>query len=169
MKYIWLPLFPLMCSGWKAKRNFLDSRPYNISRRGSVRLRRWSRRICAHLLLPELQNYNSLLNYHGQENVGSHQKKIFHIQEQRSSPSKMVGVVKPHLESNPIAARDAWRAQTNLVCTRTQRPCRVRGWARTVFECLLWRSGSAGACYRDRGSGCSRPGYGRSPLGGGHC
>ena len=36
---------------------------------------------------------------------------------------------------------------------------------RTVSECLLWRCGSAVACYR--GSGCSRPGYGTSPLGGG--
>ena len=35
----------------------------------------WSRRMCAHLLLRELQNCNSLLNNHQQENVGSHQKK----------------------------------------------------------------------------------------------
>ena len=33
----------------------------------------------------------------------------------------MVGGEKSHLESNPIAARDTWRAQTNLVHTRTQR------------------------------------------------
>ena len=31
-------------------------------------------------------------------------------------------------------------------------------WARPVFECLLWRDGSAVACCGDRGSGCSRPG-----------
>ena len=37
---------------------------------------RWqSRRTCTHLLLRELQKYNSLLNNHRQENVGSHQKK----------------------------------------------------------------------------------------------
>ena len=37
---------------------------------------RWrSRRMCTHLLLRELQNYNSLLKSHQQENVGSYQKK----------------------------------------------------------------------------------------------
>ena len=41
----------------------------------------------------------------------------------------------------------------NLVCTRTQRL--HRDWARTVFECLLWRYGSAVDCHR--GSVCSRP------------
>ena len=75
-----------------------------------------------HLLLRELQNYNSLLNNHGQENVGSHQKKIFHVQGQRGSPRKTVGEVKSHLESSSIPTRDTQRAQTNLVCTRTQRP-----------------------------------------------
>ena len=32
----------------------------------------------------------------------------------------MVGGVKSYLESNPIPTRDAQRAQTYLVCTRTQ-------------------------------------------------
>ena len=64
---------------------------------------RWrSRRTCAHFLLQELQNYNSLLKSHWQETVGSHQKHIPHIQEPRRSPSKTVGGVKLHLESNPI-------------------------------------------------------------------
>ena len=78
--------------------------------------------MCAHLLVRELQNYNSLLNNHQQENVGSHQKKIPHVQGHRRSLSKIVGGVKSHLESNPLPARDAWRAQTNLVHTRAQRP-----------------------------------------------
>ena len=39
-------------------------------------------------------------------------RKIFHIQGQRRSPNKMVGGAKSHLESNPIPARDAQRAQT---------------------------------------------------------
>ena len=34
----------------------------------------------------------------------------------------MVGGVKSHLESNPIPTRNTQRAQTNLCCTRTQRP-----------------------------------------------
>ena len=66
----------------------------------------WSRRIWAHLLLQELQNYNSLLDNCRKENVGSHQKKITHVQKQRRIPSKMVGRAKSHLETNSIPARD---------------------------------------------------------------
>ena len=86
--------------------------------------------------------------------------------EQRRSPSKTVGGEKSHLESNPISARNAQRAQTNFVRTRTQRP--HTDWDRTLFECLLWRYRSAVDCHRGRGPGCSRPGYGIRPLGGGH-
>ena len=104
---------------------------------------RWqSRRTCAHLLLWELQNYNLLLNNHLLENVRSHQKKkkIPHIQGQRRSPSKTGQEgAKSHLESNSLPSRDTQRVQTNLVCSRTQRP--HRDWARTVFECLLQRYG----------------------------
>ena len=110
-----------MCFGWKAKRNFLDSRPYNISRRDSVRSRWWSRRMCAYLLLLELQNYNSLLNNHWQENVESHQKKIPHIQGPRKSPRKTVQGVKSHLESNPIPTRDTQRTQTKP-CAQQETP-----------------------------------------------
>ena len=39
-------------------------------------------------------------------------KKIPHVQRQRGSPKKTVGGAKSRLESNPIPARDAWRAQT---------------------------------------------------------
>ena len=42
------------------------------------------------------------------------------MQGQRRSPRKMVGGANFHLESNPISTRDAKRAQTNLVHTRTQ-------------------------------------------------
>ena len=79
-------------------------------------------RMCTHFLLQELQNYNLLLNSCLQENVGSHQKKISHFQGQRRSPSKMVGLVKLCLESNPITARDTQRAQTNLVLIRPRDP-----------------------------------------------
>ena len=81
------------------------------------------RRTFTHLL-QELQNYNSPLNNRQQENVGSHQKKILHVQGQSRSPSKRVEGVKLCLESSPIPTRDAQRAQTNLVDTRTQRPHR---------------------------------------------
>ena len=93
---------------------------------------------------------SSLVCNHRQENVGSHQKKIPHVQGQRRSP---------------ITARAARKVQTNFVCTRSRRP--HRDWARSVFECLLQRSGSAVACRRGRSSGCSRPGCAMSPLGGG--
>ena len=48
-------------------------------------------------------------------------EEIPYIQGQRRSPSKMVGEVNSYLESNPIPARDAQRAQANLEHTRTQR------------------------------------------------
>ena len=125
---------------------------------------------CAHLLR-EIQNYNSLLNNHWQKNVGSHHKKIPHLQGQRRSPSKMVGRAKSHLESNPIPARDAQSIQTKpceYETPETQRLSQTYVW---VFECLLWRYGSAVACRRGRGSGYRRPGHiacGISPIGGGH-
>ena len=77
----------------------------------------------------------------------------------------MVGGVKLHLESNTTSARDAQRAQKNLVCTRTHRPTETQT---ELFEFLLWRYGSAVDCYKGRGSGYSRSGYGISPIGGGH-
>ena len=80
--------------------------------------------IFTHLLLRELQNYNSLLNNRLQENIGSHQKKIPYVQGQRRSPSKMVGGVKLHLESNPIPTRDAQRAQTKP-CAHQETPQRL--------------------------------------------
>ena len=44
------------------------------------RIRWWCRRTRPKLVLRELQNSNSLLNSHRQENVGSHQKMIPHVQ-----------------------------------------------------------------------------------------
>ena len=126
---------------------------------------RWpSRSSCAHLLW-ELQNYNSLLSSCWLKKCWIPPKHNTHIQRQRRSPRKMVGGVKLCLESNSLPTRDAQRIQTNLMCTRTQRP--HRDWTRTVSECLLWRCISAVACHRGRGSGCSWPGYGISSLGGG--
>ena len=58
-------------------------------------------------------------------------EEISHIQGLRRSPSKMVGRVKSHLESNPIPARDAQSTQTYLVHTKTQRS------HRTIFGYLL--------------------------------
>ena len=51
-------------------------------------------------------------------------KKIRHVQGQRRSPRKMVEGGKLHLESNPIASRDAQRAQTKP-CTHQETPQRL--------------------------------------------
>ena len=51
-------------------------------------------------------------------------EEIPHIPGQRK-PRKMVGGAKSHLESNPMPASDAQRAQTYLVSTRAQRPYRT--------------------------------------------
>ena len=90
-------------------------------------------------------------------------KKITHVQGQRRSPRKMVGGAKLHLESNPIPARDAQRAQTKP-CAHQETPQRLSQTSLWVFECPLQRYESAVICHRSRGSGCSRPGYGLSPL-----
>ena len=66
---------------------------------------------CTHLLLQEHQNCNYLLNNHQQDNVGTHQKKIPHIQGQRRSNKTLRGM-QLHLKSNLIAARDSWTART---------------------------------------------------------
>ena len=103
----------LLPSTFPASGSFLVSQFFTSGGQSVKTNGKWqSRRTCAHLLLQELQNYNSLLNNYRQENVRSHQKKIPHIQGQRRSPSKTVGGAKSHLESNPITTRDTQRAQT---------------------------------------------------------
>ena len=105
--------------------------------------------MCTHLLLWELQKYNSLLNNYWQENVQSHQKKIPHVQGQRRSPSKMVGQVKSHLESNPIPTSDARRTQTKP-CTlqdpeTPQRLSQTAVWVSCRGMGQQWSASGAGA------------------------
>ena len=78
---------------------------------GPTRL--WSRRMCIHLLPWELQNCKELLNNHGEDNVGSHWKKIPHVRGQRRSPNEMVGEAKSCLKSNLIPIRDTRRCKQN--------------------------------------------------------
>ena len=106
-----------LLSGNESESHSKSLQPHGLSRW-------WSRRTCTLFLLRELQNYNSLLNNHQQENVGSHWKRISHIQGQRRSPSKLVGGMKLCLESNPISAREAWRAQTKP-CAHQETPQRL--------------------------------------------
>ena len=78
----------------------------------------------------------------------------------------MVGGVNSHLESNPIPTRDAKRAQTNYVNSRTQGP--YRDWDRTVFEHLLWMYGSvtvrATGLWVQQTRVWHKPSWRRSPL-----
>ena len=86
---------------------------------------------------------------HWQENVETHQKRVPHIQGQRSSCNRTVGEVQSHLKSNLIPTRDAWRAQTKPCMHQdlgigTVNP--TRKWARPAFGCLSlpWNHGSDG-------------------------
>ena len=79
---------------------------------------------------------------------------MLHVEEQRRSPNKMVGGTKSHLESNPIPARDTWRAQTKPCAPGPRHPTEAEP-AQPGSECLLQTSLSAVACCRGRGSGCS--------------
>ena len=74
-------------------------------------------------------------------------KKIPHVQGQRRSLSKTVGGTKSCLESNPIPARDAWRAQTEAcVHQHLDTPQRLSQTCLLVLECLLWRYRPTVAC-----------------------
>ena len=66
----------------------------------------------------------------------------------------MVGGTKLNLESNPTPARDAQRAQTNLVCTRTE------GIHRDETElCLSISCGCLGQQWTATGTGALRAAY----------
>ena len=120
-----------------------------------MRIKCQSRRTCVHLLFREFQNYTRSWTTINRRMLDP-TKIIPHIQGKRRSHSKMIGGAKLHLEPNPISARDAQSAQTKPFAHQTkQRLSQICLW---VFKCLLWRCGSAVACCRDRGSGCSRPG-----------
>ena len=71
-----------------------------------------SRRKCTHLLLRELQNYNSLLNNRQLENVGSHQKKDIPHSGTKEKPQQdgRRGKITFRIKLQPT--RNAQRAQT---------------------------------------------------------
>ena len=90
--------------------------------------------------MSEVHIYPSLLKYF---------EEIPHIQGQRRSPSRTVGGVKSSLDSNPIPTRDAQRAQTNLVCTRTRGPTETEAELYLSISCggigHQWTAAGAGA------------------------
>ena len=74
-------------------------------------------------------------------------------------------VTKMHRPPGTVCLPSNWLPKCSDL-GRTQNACSThRDWARTMYECLLWGYWSAVVCRR--GSGCSRLGYGISPLGGG--
>ena len=90
----------------------------------------------AHLLLKEVQNYNSLLNNHQQESVGSHShtQKIPHVQGQKRSSSKMVGGAKLHVESNPIHTRGSSEGSNKILCAPGPRDVNFSRHSQKIFQ-----------------------------------
>ena len=106
---------------------------------------------------------NPCTDHDREENVRSHQRKMPHVQGQRRSLSKMAGG-KIMFRINP-PTRQRCLEGSNKACVH-QDPETPQGLGQDCV-CLLWRYWSAVPCHRGRGSG-SRPGYGISPLEGGH-
>ena len=111
----------------------------------------WNRRMSVHFLLQELQNCNSLLNNHWQENVGSHQKKRY-----PKSKGKGEAPARLYNGQNHIYNQTPYRPETlrgfkqNFVHTRTQR--HKRDWTRPAFKCLRISCGGAGQqCLQGQG------------------
>ena len=102
--------------------------------------------------------------------TGATLRRYPHVQRQRRSPSKTIGGAKSCLESNPILARDAQRAQTKLVCTRTWIP--HRDLDKPAFECLSVSCGDMVQQWAASGQGLwvqqtwvwHKPSWRRSPL-----
>ena len=72
-----------------------------------------------------------------------------HIQEQRRSPSKMVGRTKSCLKSNLMPARDAQRGQTNLCAPGPRDPTETETELGLSVSCgstgQQWTAAGAGA------------------------
>ena len=117
---------------------------------------------------PKLQ----LLNNHQQENVGSHRKKIPHVQGQRRSPNKMVRGAKLCLELNLFPPETLGGHKQNLAHSRTQGPHkRLSQTCLHGSECCLQQHRSAVICGRGGALAAADLGgttCGISPLGGGH-
>ena len=79
--------------------------------------------------------------------------------QQDGKRGKITFRIKPHTHQRLSEG-------SNIPCAHQdpETPQRLR---QNCFECLLRRYGSLVACHRGRGSGCSIPSYGISPLGGG--
>ena len=94
-----------------------------------------------------------------------HQKEIPHVQGQRRSPSKTVGGVKSHLESNHIPARDArWTPTKPCTHQDTETPQRLSQTCVWVFSEVRVSSG----LLQGQGLWVQLPGHtawGISPLG----
>ena len=72
--------------------------------------------MCAHLLLQQLQNYNSLLNNHQQENVGSHQKKDTRHPRVKKKPQQDGRRDKIMFRIKPRTRERCWEGTNKTLC-----------------------------------------------------
>ena len=102
---------------------------------------RWQSRTCTHLLLRELQNCNSLLNNHRQENVGPHKKKGTPPPRAKEKPQEdsrsveiMLGIVSYKLALTKSIAND-WTTVAFAICPyENWTPCCYSCWSSTPPE-----------------------------------
>ena len=145
--------------------------PGRLQSMGSLRVRHdWATSLhfhfsCAYRTFTKITNiYHMLLNNHQQENVGTHQKEIPHIQEQRRNQNKSVGGGTIMFKINPNTLQRHLEGTNKNLCApgpreRSSDPHkRLSQTCLWVFEKLLRRHGSTAACGGDRDSGSSRPG-----------
>ena len=100
----------------------------------------WSRRMCAHPLLQDHQNCNSLLNNHRTE-CWIPLKKDTPCPWAKETPQQdsRRGEIAFRIKSNLTPARDAQRAQTKSYAHQDPGKRAVtptRDWARSAFECV---------------------------------
>lgn len=132
----------------------------------------WQKKDIGSSLLRELQNYNLLLSNCQQKNIGSHQKDTLCPRAKRS-PSKIVGVVKSCLESNPTPRQRYSRRLKQTLFEQDQDPD-------TRIQTPPQRQAELSSDVSCRGTGQQWPAAGAraldaadlgmapSPLGGGH-
>ena len=129
-------------------------------------------RMCARFLLWELQNCNSLLNNHQQENVGSHQKRCPMLKgkgeaQQDDRCGEIAFRIKPH------TCQRCLEGSNKTSCAPVPETPETGSDYLWVFECFLWGTGQqwpaaeAGALAAAN-LGANHTAWGMSPLGGGH-
>ena len=91
----------------------------------------WGKRTCTHLLLWELQNYNSLMNNHQQENTESHQKRDTPHPRSKEKPQE-------YCRGHCLRSKGS----NKTLCALGHRE--PRDWGRPSFQCLSVSSRNTG-------------------------